>query len=112
MAYLHSKNVIHGDLKGTNVFIDDSGKACIADFGLGRIKANATSRAVTKGPVVGTLRFMAPEHMKGKSIKASDMYSFAMTMYEVSSTRSYQFSEQEFTHVPASYWRSTIPFRS
>jgi serine/threonine protein kinase len=111
MAYLHSKNVIHGDLKGTNVFIDDSGKACIADFGLGRIKANATSRTVTKGPV-GTLRFMAPEQMEGNSIKASDMYSFAMTMYEVSSTRSYQFSEQEFTHVPASYWRSTIPFRS
>jgi serine/threonine protein kinase len=94
MIYLHSKNIIHGDLKGANVLIDDSGKACIADFGLGRIRANATSRAVTKGPVVGTLRFMAPEHMKGNSIKASDVYSFGMMMYEVSSLHLYNFLDK------------------
>ncbi|KAF9644320.1 kinase-like protein, partial [Thelephora ganbajun] len=34
LCHLHSCNVIHGDLKGRNVLVDNSGQACIADFGL------------------------------------------------------------------------------
>ncbi|KAF9231037.1 kinase-like domain-containing protein [Melanogaster broomeanus] len=34
LQYLHSQSVVHGDLSGSNVLVDDKGRACIADFGL------------------------------------------------------------------------------
>jgi serine/threonine protein kinase len=67
-----------------NVLIDDVGKACIADFGLSKIKFDALSQSVTKGQApMGTIRFMAPEMMKGKVTKEGDVYSFAMLIYQV-----------------------------
>ncbi|KAG9318002.1 WD40-repeat-containing domain protein [Chiua virens] len=37
LQYLHSHSVVHGDISGTNVLIDESGSACIADFGLSMV---------------------------------------------------------------------------
>ena len=104
MRYIHFKNIVHGDLKGVsyislmysrfetgvntsqaNVLIDDIGKACIADFGLSKIKYDALSQSITtKGrSPTGTLRFMAPEMMEGKITKEGDVYSFGMVIYQV-----------------------------
>ena len=104
MRYIHYKNIVHGDLKGVcyisvmcsrcetdastsqaNVLIDDIGKACIADFGLSKIKYDALSQSITtrgRSPT-GTLRFMAPEMMEGKITKEGDVYSFGMVIYQV-----------------------------
>ncbi|KAJ3052559.1 hypothetical protein HK097_006057 [Rhizophlyctis rosea] len=91
MQFLHDRHVTHGDLKGVNVLIDDSGNAVIADFGMAQMKQIVSSRGTmkhstldAKSPRGGTLRWMAPERMQGKAVsRASDMYSFGMTMYEV-----------------------------
>ncbi|KAJ6479348.1 kinase-like domain-containing protein, partial [Mycena vulgaris] len=32
--YLHSRNIVHGDLRGTNILISDDGSVCLSDFGL------------------------------------------------------------------------------
>ncbi|KIM73086.1 hypothetical protein PILCRDRAFT_733692 [Piloderma croceum F 1598] len=37
LSYLHSLNVVHGDLTGSNILFDDEGKALLADFGLSNI---------------------------------------------------------------------------
>lgn len=68
-----------------NVLISDIGKACLADFGLSRVKQDSMSRRSTANDRsgLGTLRFMAPEVMYGEMKFASDIYSFAMLMYEV-----------------------------
>jgi serine/threonine protein kinase len=69
------------------VLIDDSHKAVLCDFGLTRIKADATSqtaRADGMG-IVGSRNWMAPEQLLGKSLKPPcDIYAFGMTVYEVS----------------------------
>jgi serine/threonine protein kinase len=70
-----------------NVLIDDGGKAVLCDFGLSRVKADATSHTVraNTGGIIGSRNWMAPEQLLGKSLKKPcDIYAFGMTLYEVS----------------------------
>ncbi|KAG8865764.1 hypothetical protein FRB97_004442 [Tulasnella sp. 331] len=88
MLYIHSKNIVHGDLKPVNVLIDDSLKARITDFGLSEIKQYATSTMAVKSAQVptagaGTLRYMSPQALRGIMDKTSDVYAFAMTVFEI-----------------------------
>jgi serine/threonine protein kinase len=82
---MHTRCEIDLNASQANVLIDDIGKACIADFGLSKIKYDALSKTSTmKGlPPAGTLRFMAPEVMEGKITKVGDIYSFGMVIYQV-----------------------------
>ena len=90
LAYLHSQQVIHGDIKGTNVLIDDSGKAVLCDFGLARFKPDVnnctiyTKESEAVGMQIGSQNWMAPELFEGSSLSIqSDIYSLGMTIYEV-----------------------------
>ncbi|KZP08700.1 kinase-like protein [Athelia psychrophila] len=86
LLYLHSVNIIHADLKGYNILIDDSGKAVLCDFGLSRVKndINSQSIIVSDEEIHGTINWMAPERLLGRSLrKPSDIYSFGMTIYEI-----------------------------
>lgn len=104
IMYLHSQNIVHGDLKGVlsfsivhylylicnyyqkNVLIDDGGKALLCDFGLSRVKADITSHSTTSDATAaaGSRYWMAPERLMGKSLRnPGDIYAFGMTAYEV-----------------------------
>ena len=71
----------------TNVLVDDRGQACLADFGLSEIRVTPTrvmSRGLQAAKDFGTARWMSPEVMAGARLtRLSDIYSFAMTMFEV-----------------------------
>ncbi|RKO83489.1 kinase-like domain-containing protein, partial [Blyttiomyces helicus] len=86
MSYLHSQDVVHGDLKGANILIDRYGNAVVADFGGSAIKKK--SNTATKVLGAYTLHWAAPERIAGKKIErrltfAADVYSFAATCCEV-----------------------------
>jgi serine/threonine protein kinase len=69
------------------VLIDDAGNAVLCDFGLSRIKADVTSRTIrpSGGEVAGSRNWMAPERLMGGALrKPCDIYSFGMTLHEVS----------------------------
>ncbi|KIK65971.1 hypothetical protein GYMLUDRAFT_158179, partial [Collybiopsis luxurians FD-317 M1] len=90
MTYLHGKNIIHADLKGVNILVDDKHHALVTDFGLSSVIDGIRSRSMqsttpsTRAAQIGTLRWMAPECLDGmKPSKASDIYSLAMTIWEV-----------------------------
>ncbi|KAJ7450210.1 kinase-like domain-containing protein [Mycena latifolia] len=86
LEYLHSRKVCHGDLKGTNVLVEPTGRALLCDFGLARIKADVTTRAAAPdyNIIPGSRNWMAPELLTGSSPRMpSDMYAFGMTLYEL-----------------------------
>ncbi|KAJ6460860.1 kinase-like domain-containing protein, partial [Mycena vulgaris] len=87
LQYLHSKRVVHGDLKGINVLVTPSHRACIADFGLSSITEVIALRFThsTPTPRRGTVRYQAPELLLGESWNhfGSDFYAFACVCYEI-----------------------------
>ncbi|KAH8521697.1 hypothetical protein H0E87_002671 [Populus deltoides] len=82
MEYLHSKNIVHFDLKCDNLLVnlkDPLRPICkVGDFGLSKIKRNT----LVTGGVRGTLPWMAPELLNGSSSKV-DVFSFGIVLWEI-----------------------------
>ena len=92
LNYAHGMGILHRDIKPSNILLDVQGRAWITDFGLAKSRRDVD---LTKpGDLVGTLRFMPPERIKGKSDHRSDLYSLGLTLYEMLSLRS-AFDETE-----------------
>ena len=77
LAYLHSKNVIHRDLKADNILLTSSNEAKIGDLGVARVMQNfIVSQQMTKSP--GNLAHMPPEAVvdNPKYTNKLDIFSF------------------------------------
>lgn len=95
LEYLHGlqPGVVHGDLKGANVLITQSGRACLADFGLA-IAIDSNTMTVAQNSTVrsgGTVRWQAPELFNPtgcqQNTTCSDIYAFACVCYEMFSSQ-------------------------
>jgi len=86
LEYLHNHNIIHGDIKASNVLVNDEHEVRIADFGLSRILGEP---GFTTKSVGGTYRWMAPELLAPgeesvpQVTMASDVWAFGMTVIEI-----------------------------
>ena len=77
LAYLHSKNVIHRDLKADNVLLTSNNEAKIGDLGVARVMQSfAANQQMTKGP--GNISHMPPEALvdNPKYTNKLDIFSF------------------------------------
>ena len=87
LQYAHDKGIVHRDIKPENILIAIDGSVKIADFGLSRILGNESQQEMLTGThqVMGTPRYMAPEHMEGSRNvdHRADIYSLGVVFYEM-----------------------------
>lgn len=80
LEYLHSKGVIHRDLKSLNVLLDENMKAKICDFGMVRTRSEGP-----KTGMIGTAHWMAPEVLMSAPDydQKVDVYSYGIFLWEL-----------------------------
>jgi serine/threonine-protein kinase len=78
LQYIHDHNVIHRDVKPSNIIRDDQGKYWLIDFGA--VKQVVAGVPTEQSLVLGTPGFAPPEQIAGRPIDASsDLYALAAT---------------------------------
>ena len=81
LDYAHRHDILHRDVKPSNLLLDRSATVWITDFGLAR--PTNDSNLTRSGQIIGTLRYMAPEALEGRFTPGSDIYSLGLTLYEM-----------------------------
>ena len=80
----HQSGVVHRDVKPANVFVMPDLTVKILDFGIARLTESNSTRVTETGLLVGTVRYMAPEHLNGGTVDAlADIWSYGVIYYEM-----------------------------
>ncbi|KAJ2635270.1 mitogen-activated protein kinase kinase kinase [Coemansia sp. RSA 1286] len=96
LAYLHERGILHRDIKGANILVDETGTCKISDFGISRRTDHSSlvallrgsSMSSSQGKIIGTVPFMAPEVARGaRYTEAADIWSLGCVVVQMWSGR-------------------------
>ena len=94
LGYVHGEQIVHRDVKPSNVMIGRNGQLKLTDFGLALLAGEPRLTASLR--VAGTPQYMSPEQLQGKHLDhRSDIYSAALVLYRMLSGRA-AFESREY----------------
>lgn len=82
LDFAHQQDLVHRDVKPSNIVVHPSGHVTLTDFGVAR--AAHETRLTTTGALVGTPQYMSPEQAQGDEVDhRTDIYSLGVVTYEM-----------------------------
>jgi hypothetical protein len=90
LAYAHSHDIVHRDIKPDNILLNTSGHVLVTDFGIAKAAQAAAGvggqgeQLTTEGMIIGTPQYMSPEQASGDKVDGrSDIYSLGIVLYQM-----------------------------
>ncbi len=84
LDYAHKAGVVHRDIKPANILVRADGRVKIADFGIAKMTASATSGMTAAGVSIGSPAYMSPEQIQASEIDGrSDQFALATIAFQM-----------------------------
>jgi serine/threonine-protein kinase len=96
LSYAHKRNVLHRDVKPSNILISEDGVPAITDFGIAKLLETEEATLTGTGVGIGTPEYMAPEQWRGKSVHQTDIFALGVVFYELVTGRKPYTAETPF----------------
>lgn len=85
LEYAHEHQLVHRDIKPANLFLENSGRVKVLDFGMVHV---ADSKLTKVGTAMGTLNYMSPEQIRGdRCTAAADVFSTGIVFFQLATGR-------------------------
>jgi serine/threonine-protein kinase len=86
LGFAHENDIIHRDVKPSNIMVVRGGYAKITDFGIARMPSSAVKTMT--GLILGSPRYMSPEQVIGRTLDhRTDIFSLGVVLYEALTRR-------------------------
>lgn len=83
LQHAHDMDLVHRDVKPSNILLDEEGNAWLSDFGTARV-LDATAN-LTGSSLIGTPQYMSPEQARGDPVThRADVYALGVVLYQMS----------------------------
>lgn len=110
LHHAHGHEIVHRDVKPSNIFVTTDGGVKLLDFGIARLKANKITKT---GYIVGTPQYMSPEQISGVNIDPrADVFSLGVVAYELLAGSLPWFGENHTQIMMAICSKPSTPFRT
>ncbi|MGD9209786.1 MAG: serine/threonine-protein kinase [Desulfobacteraceae bacterium] len=111
IEHAHQQGVIHRDLKPTNLMLNENALVKVMDFGIARV-IDGPNYTQT-GQLIGTLKYMPPEQIKGGQLDPrTDIYALGTVLYKLLTGRSPFAAKSDYEIMMAQVEETPLPLKT